>query len=83
MAGELVQFDCFHIGRLSGMPGRVSQYTAIDVASSFTLWVAVSSVPFTDRNTTGSALTLPEDDISKVTPETTSSVSDSKTTARL
>jgi hypothetical protein len=34
--GELVQFDFFHIGRLCGTRGRVWQYTAIDVASSFT-----------------------------------------------
>ena len=27
--GDLVQFDCFHIGRLSGTKGRVWQYTAI------------------------------------------------------
>ena len=38
--GDLVQFDCFHIGRLSGTKGRVWQYTAIDVASSF-VWAQV------------------------------------------
>jgi transposase len=32
--GELVQMDCFFIGRLSGSKGSVWQYTAIDVASS-------------------------------------------------
>ena len=32
--GELVGFDCFHVGRLSGTTGRVWQYTAIDLASS-------------------------------------------------
>src|SRR5207245_2333981 len=31
--GELVQTDCFFIGRLSGSKGSVWQYTAIDVAS--------------------------------------------------
>lgn len=31
--GELVQFDCFHVGRLAGSKGTVWQYTAIDVAS--------------------------------------------------
>ncbi|HEY8643294.1 MAG TPA: DDE-type integrase/transposase/recombinase [Candidatus Dormibacteraeota bacterium] len=36
----MVQFDCFHIGRLSGTKGRVWQYTAIDVASSF-VWAQV------------------------------------------
>lgn len=41
--GDLVQFDCFQIGRLKEarlgarkQPGMVWQYTAIDVASSFT-----------------------------------------------
>src|SRR3981081_1065243 len=28
--GDLVQFDCFHIGRLSGTEGKIWQYTAID-----------------------------------------------------
>jgi transposase len=32
--GELVQLDCFCIGRLSGTKGTVWQYTAIDVASA-------------------------------------------------
>jgi len=34
--GELVQTDCFFIGRLSGSKGCVWQYTAIDVASGYT-----------------------------------------------
>jgi transposase InsO family protein len=34
--GELVQMDCFFIGRLSGSKGSVWQYTAIDVASGYT-----------------------------------------------
>jgi len=38
--GDLVQLDCFHIGRLTGTKGRVWQYTAIDVASSF-VWAQV------------------------------------------
>jgi transposase InsO family protein len=38
--GDLVQFDCFHIGRLSGTKGKVWQYTAIDVASSY-VWAEV------------------------------------------
>ena len=38
--GDLVQFDCFHIGRLTGTRGRVWQYSAIDVASSF-VWAEV------------------------------------------
>src|SRR4029453_3223750 len=33
--GELVQLDCFCIGRLSGTKGTVWQYTAIDVASAY------------------------------------------------
>ena len=32
--GEMVQLDCFFIGRLSGAKGAVWQYTAIDVASA-------------------------------------------------
>jgi transposase InsO family protein len=35
--GELVQMDCFFIGRLSGTKGSVWQYTAIDAYSSY-LW---------------------------------------------
>jgi transposase InsO family protein len=35
--GELVQMDCFFIGRLTGTRGSVWQYTAIDAYSSF-LW---------------------------------------------
>jgi transposase InsO family protein len=38
--GDLVQFDCFHIGRLTGTKGRIWQYSAIDVASSF-VWAEV------------------------------------------
>jgi transposase InsO family protein len=34
--GELVQLDCFGIGRLSGTKGTVWQDTAIDVASAYT-----------------------------------------------
>lgn len=42
--GDLVQFDCFYVGRLSDTPGRVWQYTAIDVASSF-LWAELHTTP--------------------------------------
>lgn len=35
--GELVQMDCFYVGRLSGTNGVVWQYTAIDVASAY-IW---------------------------------------------
>ena len=42
--GDLVQLDCFHIGRLTGTKGRVWQDTAIDVASSF-VWGEVQVTP--------------------------------------
>jgi len=42
--GELVQFDCFCIGRLAGTKGVVWQYTAIDAASSFT-WAELHVTP--------------------------------------
>jgi transposase InsO family protein len=54
--GDLVQFDCFQIGRLKEarltgrkVPGIVWQYTAIDVASSFT-WAELHT---TARNPSG------------------------------
>jgi transposase InsO family protein len=40
--GDVVQMDCFFIGRLSGSKGSVWQYTAVDVASSFT-WAELHS----------------------------------------
>jgi transposase InsO family protein len=42
--GDLVQLDCFTVGRLSGTKGRVWQYTAIDVASGFT-WADLHATP--------------------------------------
>lgn len=42
--GELVGFDCFHVGRLSGSKGKVWQYTAIDLASSYT-WAELHTTP--------------------------------------
>lgn len=42
--GELVQMDCFFIGRLSGSRGAVWQYTAIDVASSY-VWASLHRTP--------------------------------------
>ena len=39
--GEVVQFDCFHIGRLQRTKGKVWQYTATDVVSGF-LWADVA-----------------------------------------
>jgi transposase InsO family protein len=50
--GELVGFDCFHVGRLSGTQGRVWQYTAIDLATSF-VWAELHTTPLNPsaRNT--------------------------------
>jgi transposase InsO family protein len=42
--GELVQMDCFCIGRLSGAKGTAWQYTAIDVASSY-CWAEIHMSP--------------------------------------
>jgi transposase InsO family protein len=42
--GELVGFDCFHVGRLSGTAGRVWQYTAIDLATSY-VWAELAVTP--------------------------------------
>ncbi len=42
--GELVQLDCFCIGRLSGTTGVTWQYTAIDVASAWT-WAELHTTP--------------------------------------
>ena len=42
--GDLVQLDCFHIGRLTGTKGKVWQYTAIDAYSSYT-WASVQVTP--------------------------------------
>ena len=39
-----MQFDCFHVGRLSGTRGTVWQYTAIDVASAYT-WAELYVTP--------------------------------------
>jgi transposase InsO family protein len=42
--GELVQLDCFCIGRLSGAKGTLWQYTAIDVKSSW-VWAELHLTP--------------------------------------
>jgi transposase InsO family protein len=42
--GELVQIDCFYVGRLSGTKGIVWQYTATDVVSAYT-WAELHSTP--------------------------------------
>jgi transposase InsO family protein len=42
--GELVGFDCFHVGRLFGTQGKVWQYTAIDLATSY-VWAELHTTP--------------------------------------
>ena len=42
--GQLVQFDCFHVGRLLGTNGAVWQYTALDVASAY-CWAELHTTP--------------------------------------
>ena len=42
--GELVQFDCFRIGRLKQTNGVVWQYTAIDVGSAYA-WAEIHVTP--------------------------------------
>jgi transposase InsO family protein len=46
--GELVQLDCFFIGRLQGTRGSVWQYTAIDAYSSY-LWAELHASPRNPR----------------------------------
>jgi transposase InsO family protein len=53
--GELVGFDCFHVGRLAGTAGRVWQYTAIDVASSY-VWAELATTPLNPSALRTSAL---------------------------
>lgn len=42
--GQLVQMDCFFVGRLSGTKGAVWQYTAIDAYSAY-LWARLYVTP--------------------------------------
>jgi transposase len=42
--GQMVQMDCFFIGRLSGVKGAVWQYTAIDVGSAY-CWAELHVTP--------------------------------------
>lgn len=42
--GELVQIDCFRVGKLRGTKGVVWQYTAIDVGSAYT-WAELHVTP--------------------------------------
>jgi hypothetical protein len=53
--GELVGFDCFHVGRLAGTAGRVWQYTAIDLASSY-VWAELATTPLNPSAAKTSAL---------------------------
>ena len=53
--GELVGFDCFHVGRLAGTTGRVWQYTAIDLASSY-VWAELATTPLNPSARITSAL---------------------------
>lgn len=46
--GDVLQLDCFHIGRLAGTTGRVWQYTATDVVSGF-LWAHLDVTPVNPR----------------------------------
>jgi transposase InsO family protein len=53
--GELVGFDCFHVGRLAGTVGRVWQYTAIDLATSY-VWAELATTPLNPSAAKTSAL---------------------------
>jgi transposase InsO family protein len=53
--GELVGFDCFHVGRLAGTTGRVWQYTAIELASSY-VWAELATTPLNPSAARTSAL---------------------------
>lgn len=53
--GELVGFDCFHVGRLAGTSGRVWQYTAIDIGTSF-VWAELATTPLNPSAQRTSAL---------------------------
>jgi transposase InsO family protein len=53
--GQLVGFDCFHVGRLAGTSGRVWQYTAIDLATSY-VWAELATTPLNPSAQRTSAL---------------------------
>jgi transposase InsO family protein len=53
--GELVGFDCFHVGRLAGTTDRVWQYTAIDLATSY-VWAELATTPLNPSAARTSAL---------------------------
>ena len=64
--GELVQLDCFCVGRLSGTKGTVWQDTAIDVASAYT-WATLQVTRRNPSATWTSALAAPSPPISPAT----------------
>src|SRR5260370_42090597 len=47
--GELVQMDCFYVGRLHGTKGAVWQYTALDVGFRLVLGRAAHQLGQTPR----------------------------------
>jgi transposase InsO family protein len=53
--GELVQVDCFRIGRLANTQGVVWQYTAIDVGSAYA-WAELHVTPHNPSTRHASAL---------------------------
>lgn len=53
--GEVVQMDCFFVGRLNTSKGIVWQYTAIDVVSAYT-WAEIRVTPSQPAGTWTSAL---------------------------
>jgi transposase InsO family protein len=53
--GDLVQLDCFCVGRLSGTRGTVWQYTGIDVVSGF-CWAELHATERNPRQPFASAL---------------------------
>lgn len=55
--GELVQFDCFRIGRLANTNGVVWQYTAIDVGSAYA-WAEIHVTPHNPSTKYASRLAL-------------------------
>ncbi len=53
--GDLVQIDCFYVGRLSGTKGLVWQHTAVDVVSNY-CWAELHTSPRNPKESHCSAL---------------------------
>jgi transposase InsO family protein len=53
--GDVVQIDCFYVGRLSGTKGMVWQHTAIDVVSGY-CWAELHTTPRNPKESHCSAL---------------------------